>query len=217
MSTNYSTLTVWSPDILSVIASHLPLHARSTTLLALALTNHELKDIIIPHLLHWQVLLEGEKCTLEVLSRLRTQAKAIDEQAFQCGDATPVGHIVHRLHISSELSKDAQEGRSPDVLDQLHELIDLGGLPNLVSLALNLRRGWHYDENFVSVDGFGRADRSFWTSVQKHCSRLHDITLTGVRDYEDDRWLENSGLFEFQVFAYPRTLLELNMIRLHRD
>jgi hypothetical protein len=194
-----STLATLLPEIFPIVAAHLPLYTQPSTLLALALTDHRLHEIVVPRLLYQKVWLEGEKRALQVLRSLKTQAGAIDEKAFLQGDEMPIAHHIHRLCISSELSKDARETKA-DTISELRELIDIGGLRNLVSLALHMGDGWYVDyTDYERVTGFGRLDKLFWTSLQDNCPHLKEISLTGVTDYRDDRWVEESGLYEYQV------------------
>jgi len=194
-----STLGVLSPDILPIISSHLPLYAQTSSLLALALTSHRLKEITIPRLLYQRVWLQGEKSALGVLSMLKTQAGAMGEHNLREGDEIPLGQHIRRLCVASELSKEARE-TNVDVVRQLHALIDAGGLPNLVSLVLHMARGWYMDEDdgYKEIMGFGRLDQSFWSSLKKECPRVTEISLTGASEWPDDPWLED-GLLKYQV------------------
>src|SRR5437870_4881665 len=128
------------PEILSIIASHLPLYIYPSTLLALGLTNRRLNGVVVPYLLYRHICLKGKKCALPVLVK---QADA---------DRPPLGHFTRQLFISTEPA-DARDGRV-DIIGQLSALIDVGGLPNLISLTLHM-----------SGNGNLGLDASFWCSL----------------------------------------------------
>ncbi|KIM39325.1 hypothetical protein M413DRAFT_197302 [Hebeloma cylindrosporum] len=74
--------------IYRIIASHLPLHATLSTLLALGLTNHHISEIVLP-LIHSRLILKNEEDALLVLQKLATDPL--------------LGSIVRELRISSHL------------------------------------------------------------------------------------------------------------------
>jgi hypothetical protein len=197
MTDSHSTLAELLPEIFPIVSSHLPLYAHPSTLLSLALTDHRLKGIVIPRLLYQHLSLKGEKRTCQVLGMLKTHAEAISAQTVQQGGEIPLAHYVHRLCISTELSKEARAS-SADTISQLRALVDLGCLSNLVSLTIHLSDGWYMDEDYAPVLGFGRFSNSFWRSLKEKCPKLTEISLTGVTDMRADRWVEDSGLLEYQ-------------------
>jgi hypothetical protein len=81
------------PEIFDIVASHLPLYARASTLLALALTSHQIKEIIIPWLLYKRVWFEGDKSRLIALLGMLKEKKKKDGE-------TPRGHHIRRLSIT---------------------------------------------------------------------------------------------------------------------
>jgi hypothetical protein len=194
MSDSPLTFAIFSLDIIPEIASSLPLYIKSSTLLALALTNRRLKEIIIPRLLYQRMWLQGEDRTFAVLDKLRTQpARAITEQ-----DNAVLGTIVRRLSIASELSTTAR-GRETSVIREFHKLLEVGALRNLISLFLHLSHGWYHDDQYWPISTFGRLDRSFWDSLKIGCPRLAEFSLSGVHEWDDKLWIDQSGLFDFQV------------------
>lgn len=202
MTDSESTLAALLPEIFPIVASHLPLYTQPSTLLSLALTDHRLNEIVIPRLLYQKVWLEGEERALKVLRSLKAQAESTDKGRILQGSDIPIAHHVHRLCISSELSPEARENKV-DTISELRELIEIGGLFNLVSLAIHMGEGWYVDmdNDYERVDGFGRLDHSFWASLKEKCPRLKEISLTGVTDFQGDRWVEESGLYEYQVLS----------------
>jgi hypothetical protein len=181
------------PEIFPTIASHLPLYVHPATLLALALTNRKIKDIILPCILYRHVHVKGEAHALHVISMLKADTIERTER-----DLLPRGHFTRRLFISSELSERAQAS-GVDTVRELRALIDFGGLRNLVSLGLHMGPGWFQDKEYHSIWESDRLDVSFWRSLKENCPELVEISLTGLKGGSESRWIENSGLYEFKV------------------
>ncbi|KAF9469598.1 hypothetical protein BDZ94DRAFT_1303296 [Collybia nuda] len=196
-----TTLVTLFPEIFPIIASHLPFYVQSSTLLALGLTDRRLNKIIIPRLLYQKVFLKGEERTLRVLKAFKTEVHGIDKEKISQLDANiiPITYHIRRLSISSELSKEAQKS-GVDALTELFNLIDICGLPNLVSLAIHMDDGlgWNMEDNYKIITNSGRPGRSFWASLKEKCPKVKEISLTGVVDYEENRWFEESNVYEYQ-------------------
>jgi hypothetical protein len=190
MNSNPSMATL-PPEIFPIICSHLPPYTHSSTVLALAQTNHRLKEIIIPRLLYQHVWLGSEKHACQVLTGLKMQATEIVGQNNLQGIKIPTAHFVRRLCISCELFEDPLLS-SDDSLSQLCALINLGGFPTLVSLAIHLSDGWLID--YQCDRGNSRFDYFFWRMLKEKCPNLREISLTGVTGD-----VHNSGLFEYEV------------------
>jgi hypothetical protein len=189
-------LATLPPDIFPIIASHLPLYHQPSTLLKLALTNRRLKEIIVPHLLYQHVRLDGKERALQLLGTLKGQAHKIDEE---CG-GWRLGRYVRRLYVSSDLPKGIRA--SSDTVTLLRALIDLGGLPNLVSFTLHATCGWYVRGGSMPVHGFHQLDASFWDSLKEKCPSLKEISLSGVMDLLEYRWAEGYGLFKYKVSSF---------------
>ena len=194
-----ASMATLPPEIFQIICSHIPLYAHSPTILALAQTNHRLKEIVIPRLLYQHVWLGSEKHACQVLTKLKTQATEIVGQNNLQGIEIPTAHFVRRLCISCELFEDALIS-SNDSLSQLCALINLGGFPILASLAIHLSDGWLLD--YQCDRGTSRFGYFFWRMLKEKCPNLREISLTGVMGD-----VHNSGLFEYEVqlqspFAY---------------
>lgn len=187
-----TTLDTLQPELFPLIAAQLPRYCQPATLLSLALANRALCDIIIPHVLYNQIILEGERPTLHVLDALQISSQKTS------GGTLPPSHKVQGLYIRSDLSKESRDNNT-SVIKALEKVIQNGCLPNLKSLAIHLRSGWYYDEKFQSIDGFGRLDDSFWSSLKLQCPRLKEISLNGFTDDENQPWLERSGIYNLRV------------------
>ncbi|KAF8907692.1 hypothetical protein CPB84DRAFT_1768563, partial [Gymnopilus junonius] len=167
------------PELFPIIASHLPLYATPSTLLSLALVKRHISEIVLP-ILYWCLILKNEDDALGMIHRL-------------------LGLTVRQLHIMSDLSVETRDGRNPfDVVTGLKEVIKLGLLPNIHNLGLYLLSGWHYDEEYELVEGYGDLRADFWDDVREKCPRLKGIILNNIGDIEGDRWLEDCGLYDIQ-------------------
>ncbi|KIM74235.1 hypothetical protein PILCRDRAFT_709434 [Piloderma croceum F 1598] len=99
MAYSVPTLATLPPKLFHIISSHIPLYIRPSSLLALALTDRRLKEIVMPRLLYQQVVLEGEKHTLQVLDMLKTQATALTGATIKQEGEIPFAYYVRRLYI----------------------------------------------------------------------------------------------------------------------
>jgi hypothetical protein len=190
------------PEIFPIILSHLPLCTQPSTLLALALTCRRLNNIIVPRLLYQHVRLRGQKRAIEVLRMLAAE----QVQNMPAGQPA-LGHHIHRLFILAGLSDGARVSplevdsnmTTVNAITYLRALIDLRGLPNLISLTFHARpRPW-YEDGFQPLLDPRRLDISFWRSLEKQCPRLTELSVTGLQNFEGDYWVQKSGLYEYRV------------------
>jgi hypothetical protein len=173
------------PEIYPIIAAHLPLHSTPSTLLSLALVNHHISEIVLP-LLYSRLILKNESDALKVIQRLL--------------DEPQLGQVVREIHIHSNLSLATRAGANPfDVVTGLAKLITVNSLQYIHTLGLHLHTGWHYDDKFEPVLGFGKLRSDFWINLKKNCPRLRRLVLRNIWDHEDDPWVNDSGLLEVQV------------------
>jgi hypothetical protein len=175
------------PEIFPIIASLLPLHATPSTLLSLALVNHRISSIVLP-ILNSCLILKNENHALKFLQKLL--------------DNPELGKVVREVHIMSGLSLATRNGENPfDVLRGLEKVIGAGLLPHIHTFGLHLLTGWHYDDEFLPIDGFGRLGSEFWESAKKNCPRLRGFVIRDTADLGDNEKLgiNVSGLFEIQV------------------
>ncbi|KAG2016501.1 hypothetical protein CC2G_009665 [Coprinopsis cinerea AmutBmut pab1-1] len=75
----------------------------------------------------------------------------------------------------------------------------MGALPFIHTLEFHFEGfSWWTDEDGEAFYGFGEPKAPFWEGLKKNCPRLHTLTLTNIGDSDDNRWLEESGLFEIE-------------------
>jgi len=178
------------PEIFPIVAAHLPLRAAPPTLLALALTNHRISEVVRP-LVSSRIILKNEAAATRVLHRVL--------------DDAPFGRGVHELHIASELSEETRKAEIPcDVVGLLERAISEGRLPFVYALGLHLLGQWHYynqgnlwhDASWHEV----RLQRAVWTNIKsQHCPRLRSVAFSGFLDNHHEPWLADSGILDIPV------------------
>jgi len=182
-----ATFDNFLPEIFPIVAAHLPLRSTSSTLLALALTNHRISKIVLP-LVPSCIILGNEAVAIRVLRRLLDDPK--------------VGHGVRELHIASELSEETRNAAIPcDTVRLLEKAILEGRLPFLRALSLYIMEGWYVDsQNTRRITGHGYLRFEVWTTVKtQHCPCLRSLTISGFSDYPEDPWIADSGILEVPV------------------
>jgi hypothetical protein len=173
------------PEIYSIIATHLPLHATPSTLLSLGLTNHHISEITLP-LLYSRLVLKSEEDALLVLEKLAT------DPSF--------GLVVRELHVLSNLSRETRIHKPPlDVITRVSDVILKGSLPFIHTLGLHLGDGWYCDDQFYPVEGFARPGKELWSQIKEMCPRLKALILVGFKDDPNNPWIEDSGLLDVPV------------------
>jgi len=176
------------PEIFPIVAAHLPLRAAPPTLLALALTNHRISEVVRP-LVSSRIILKNEAAATHVLHRV------LDDASF--------GRGVHELHIASEVSEETRKAEIPcDVVGLLERAISEGRLPFMYALSLYLLGTWHYYNEEGPWRGirFVRPRREVWTNIKnQYCPRLRSLAFSGF--FEDYRkpWLADSGILDVPV------------------
>ncbi|KAF8877825.1 hypothetical protein CPB84DRAFT_1794588, partial [Gymnopilus junonius] len=163
-----------SPELYPIIVDHLPLYATSSTLLALALTNHHISEIVLPLL----------------YSRLRLS----DDRTF--------GHVVRELHVicKPSLSHNIQNPGSPGaVIRRVEEVILSGCLPFLHTLELTIVWGRYYDSG--STLGCGSLTKAFSARLKQSCPRLRCLILRNFGEYCEDVWIGESGILQIRDIA----------------
>ncbi|KDR74507.1 hypothetical protein GALMADRAFT_141537 [Galerina marginata CBS 339.88] len=167
------------PELFPVVAGHLPLYATPATLLSLALTNHDIHNIVYP-LLCSRVILRNEDDALNFLQMI-----LIDGH---------LGTAIRELHIMSGLSKATRSGERPfDVVKVVEMVITRGSLPHIHTFSLHLLATWVWDNDYVS--GHGKLSARFWRELPSKCPRLRGITVRGMGD-KNEPWLNESGIYE---------------------
>jgi hypothetical protein len=173
------------PELYPIIGAHIPLYSTSSTLLALALANHNIYEIVLP-LVYSHLILQNETDALNMIKRVL--------------DNPELGKTIHEIHILSNLSLATRTGANPfNVITGLEILITAGSLPYIHTLCLHLLNGWHFeikDNQFQPIVGFGRLHSDFW---MKNCPRLRRLVLKNIADDQEDPWVSESGLLELQV------------------
>lgn len=199
--TSEASLSTLVPELFSIISDHIPLHARSPTLLSLALTNHDFFDIVYP-LLCSCLILKNENDAVIVLQRILSD--------------TQFGQAVRQLHIMSELSLATRNGERPfDVITGLKKAIAEGLLPHVHILSLHFLHGWRKDATYHRIQGFGQLHAEFWKEIRSKCPRLRGIILSGLGDSRQDPWLNDSGIYDLsglRVSIFCTLCAPLNLI-----
>ena len=173
------------PEIYPIIAAHLPLFSTPSTLLSLALVNHHISEIVLP-LVYSRLILKNETDALKTIQKLLDEPK--------------LGQVVREIHVLSDLSLATRTGANTiDVVTGLEKLITTTSLPYIHTLGLHLLSGWHYDDQYHPIVGFGQLRSDFWINLKKNCPRLRGLVLRDIADHEEDPWVNDSGLLEIQV------------------
>ncbi|KAF8877822.1 hypothetical protein CPB84DRAFT_1966265 [Gymnopilus junonius] len=173
-----------SAELYPIIASHLPLYATSPTLLALALTNRHISDVVLP-LLYSILVLKNEADALHVLQRLL--------------DDPPFGRVVRELHVICELSNNIQNPNPPSaVIRRVEEVVSSGYLPFIHTFNLTISWGWYYDpeRNLKQNEGYGNLSKAFVTTLKQNCPRLRCLILRNFGEYFKSIWIEESGILQ---------------------
>ena len=177
------------PEIFPIVAAHLPLRAAPPTLLALALTNHRISEVVRP-LVSSRIILKNEAAATRVLHRVL--------------DDAPFGRGVHELHIASELSEETRKAEIPcDVVGLLERAISEGRLLFVYALGLHLLGDWHYNQESSWHDTSWhevRLRRTVWTNIKsQYCPRLRSLAFSGFLDNHHEPWLAHSGILDIPV------------------
>jgi len=182
MSTE-SSLTTLPAEIFPLLASHLPLYSRPSSLSSLALTSHALYDFI-QQLIYSSIILKNEDYALTFLGRLLENEK--------------LGRFIREIHIMTDLSAATRNGEKPfDVVTGLQKVINTGLLSNIHTLTLHLLRGWSEDAQSRRL---GHFSDDFFGKLCVNCPRLRVLGLRGLAEQEDEYWLTTSGIFELDKF-----------------
>ncbi len=134
------------PELFPVVTGHLPLYLTPSTLLSLALTNHQISEIVLP-LLYQHLILKNEN-VLRVLGRL------LDEPAF--------GKFVRELHILSNLPNIRYR---PGFFDKLEEVIVAGSLPHMHTLNIGSLFSWSQEGHYLSPGHLGKPSADFFLLI----------------------------------------------------
>ncbi|KAF9532549.1 hypothetical protein CPB83DRAFT_846963 [Crepidotus variabilis] len=173
-----------APEISSLIADHLPLHATPSTLLSLALTSRNISDAILP-MIHTRLVLKNETEAICVLQKIA------DDPSF--------GRGVRELHVLSSLSVEIRKQKpSKDVIRRIEDVILKGHLPLIHTLGIHLTKGWFYDDDnkFKPIKGFGQLSKKFWVKLREKCPRLRTLAMKGFADDLRKSWMGKSGFLE---------------------
>jgi hypothetical protein len=207
MAYSVSTLATLPPELFHIISCHIPLYIRPSSLLALALADRRLKEIVIPRLLYQHVVLEGEKPTLQFLDMLKIQAIALTGATIKQEGKIPLAYHVRRLCISTDLSICTQLERTrTDAVSQVRALVNLSALCHLVSLAFHVDHSYYIPLELFKLPGM---NNSFWRELKHKCPKLKNISITGLVTAWDDLEDKYSDLFNYQVLFISPYKLEL--------
>ncbi|KAG6847934.1 hypothetical protein H0H93_004771, partial [Arthromyces matolae] len=169
-------------ELFTVIAGHLPLHKRVSTLLSLALASHFFYNIIIPHILYTHVRLGDDEDQALPFWKKFIDAVHSKEEGHT---TTPISYYIRHLCIRYRATYES--------LPELQRLIDCDGLPNLVSLTINCRD--------ISLDLLASIR---W---QNHCPSFQGIRLSSLSQIPV-KWIQ-SELFAIQAVSLSFDLSRL--------
>jgi hypothetical protein len=181
-----SPLNELLPEIYPLIAAHLPLHSTPSTLLSLALVNHDISEIVLP-LLASRLLLKNESHARKVIQRL------LDEPQR--------GHAVREIQIYLNSSSNFVTRQNPFVFTGLIQLITTNSLPYIHTLGFHTHDGgWFYAwrDEIKLAWGLGKLR----SSLKENCPRLRRLVLTNLGDFEENPWINDSRLLEIQVSSW---------------
>lgn len=246
------SLSALFPELVALIADHVPLHYLPQTLLALALTSRHFYKIVVPHVLYRDVRVSGTeqpKCLLE---------RFVEEvRGCEAGDI-PRAHCVRRLLVEEKLEgeepeeDDDEEGdegdeeevtqgiedeedddeqsdemddrdnedqgaedaaetehsetasvittnaersvpevsavdssyvkadSEPNLLRLLHQLINIGGLPNIRSLGIDFSGYSSISTEILEIC------KDFWVHVRAQCRFLREVRLANLDGRDTD-------------------------------
>ncbi|KAH6905030.1 hypothetical protein BKA70DRAFT_1565412 [Coprinopsis sp. MPI-PUGE-AT-0042] len=177
-------------EIFPVIAEHIPLYHTPHTLLSFALTSRASHNIILP-ILYAHLILRGERNALSVLRGILGNS--------------PQGSFVRGIYIHAPLSPEVRaatgDGTSDvvDVVRTLERVIKSGFIPLLHTLELHLDGySWWLDSNGDLFHDFGELRASFWEALKTGCPAARSLRISNIRDSPENRWMNESGLFEMQ-------------------
>jgi hypothetical protein len=172
------------PEFFPLIASHLPLYATPSTLLALALTNSQIYHIV-HDLLYSRLILRNEKDAISIFQRILTNPD--------------LGRAVRELHVMSELTVPTINGETLfDTVTGLKKVINNGSLPYIHTFVVRLLKECRHNEDWSYVNGFGHFPKDFWDDLRIKCPRVRTLVLSGVGDENSDPWLNQSGIYELE-------------------
>ncbi|KJA13635.1 hypothetical protein HYPSUDRAFT_195658 [Hypholoma sublateritium FD-334 SS-4] len=177
-------------ELFATIASFLPLSLCTSTLLSLALANHELCKMALP-LLYERLILKNENDALAVFRKIL--------------DDPPRGLAVKGLYVMSSLSLSTRKGENEfDVVTGIRRIVEQGLLPRLSVLGIYLTQHWNADQKIR----YGCLPTKFWKDLRSQCPRLREIILRNVRDAEDQPGLHNRTIID-DMSLFPLSTLSL--------
>ncbi|TFK21833.1 hypothetical protein FA15DRAFT_658025 [Coprinopsis marcescibilis] len=186
-------LDIIPPELLLRIATSLPLFAKPSTLLSLALTNRRTSRTV-QSLIWTELILKEEE-------RARWALEKIAEDPQK-------GRNVTGIYIRLELTEDQvlnddEEKVGPNVLTRLRAVVDQGFLPKLERLEIHLDGdGWVEDPETGDFRNplYPGLHHRFWESLKEFCPKLSKIALTGVKTESlDDGFDMGDGEFPEMV------------------
>ncbi|PPR03562.1 hypothetical protein CVT26_006104 [Gymnopilus dilepis] len=172
-------------ELLPLIARHVPLYARPSTLLALGLSSRGAYQAI-HDLLYSCLVLRNESDAISIFQRILADPD--------------LGGNVKELHVMSELTVATINKETPfDTVTGLKRVVKAGYLPQLRTLVVRLLKGGRHDEPWYRVAGFGHLEADFWEDLTTKSPRIQTIVLSGIGDRTGDTWLQESGIYEVKT------------------
>ena len=186
-------------ELFLVIAAHLPLPYRPSSLLSLALTCHRLYEVVIPSLLYNAVRVVGEEQALRTLNTLIAKAAPVNEEDIQKKGSFSLSHCIHHLCIQSSITTPI---RPPDnSISALHKLIDVEGLQHLSDLTLHIDPEWDGTSTPNPINVNFTLPSLFLESLRKKCPNLKNVYLSyDISQEFENKWIERE-LFSIKVYS----------------
>ncbi|TFK20734.1 hypothetical protein FA15DRAFT_673200 [Coprinopsis marcescibilis] len=180
--TEHRLIVDFPPELLPLVAAHLPLGRTPATLLSLALVDRQTSEMVLPVL--WATLiLRNIPDTVNALQRIL--------------DDPDRGLFVRSIHIDTPFSSDNRVQdwfeSSPAIIEgRLRKLIQTGLLPALHTLEIREQRYRRH---------FGSYDAPFWNDLRTFCPRIQTMALTNVSSHSKRKgvpWLIDAGVLNLK-------------------
>ena len=183
------------PEIYHIIAGHLPLNEAPSALFALALTNPNISEIVLP-LLYSRLALRNKTDAIRVLQKLV--------------EDPPFGRVLCELHIMTAWSLESYlTGKTDlplDVIRLVQDLIIKGYLPFIHTLDLqlvpNLSTFCNHDAKYPEdIKRFNQLGKEVAAQLKDKCPWLRVYILKGFASDLFEPWFERSDILQALVSA----------------
>lgn len=183
------------PDLLPLIALHLPLQLLPATLSSLALTCREIYPYVYP-VLYSRIIIKNELHAYQILDKISSDPA--------------LGPLIQELHIRIDLSDELGKQLQPadglaalPVLVKLQQIIEKGSLFFMDFLRLVLLK-FPYPKNDreLRLNARYRLPTGFWETLRGSCPNLRGLCMDGAGDTpEDSRLTDEPDSYDLEEFV----------------